>query len=131
MFNLGELISKYILWIVPIISIMLTLMVIIISTPDNELLNLKDLLSIGVNLCVSAITILITNYKSSTTAWLILFSFIVVLFTAILIRKFMWKSTMLKIISSIILFIIGFTLSYIAVQHAIGNIQSNIHYDIK
>ncbi len=126
MFNLGELIDKYILWIIPIISIVLSLMVIIIATPDNEHLSLKDLLSIGVNLCVSAITILISNYKSSTTTWLILFIIIIVLFVSILIRKFFWISFVSRIISSIIIFIIGLVLCFVAYEHVLGNWNSII-----
>lgn len=128
MFDLGSLINDYILWIVPIISIILTFLVMIIATPDNELLCIKDFLSVGINLCISAITILITNYKSSTTSWLILYFFIIILFVSILTRKFTWKEQKIfKIISSIILFIIGIILCHIAIEHANGNIQYLIH----
>lgn len=131
MFNLGTLIDTYILWIVPIVTIILTFIVLTISTPDNEHLNLKDLLSVGINLCISAITILLTNYKSSTTAWLILFFFITTLIIAILIRKFMWdKSNVFKITANILFIIIGIFLSFIAIEHSNGNIQCNIDYFI-
>lgn len=124
MINLGELIDKNILWIVPIVTIILSFIVIIISTPDDEHLNLKDLLSIGINLCISAITILLTNYKSATTAWLILFFFIATLIVSILTRKFMWgKTTFFKISANILFIIIGIILTYIAIEHAINNIQ--------
>lgn len=128
MFDLGSLINDYILWIVPIISIILTFLVMIIATPDNEHLCIKDFLSVGINLCISAITILITNYKSSTTSWLIIYFFIIILFISILTRKFTWKEQKIfKIISSIILFIIGIILCHIAIEHANGNIQYLIH----
>lgn len=127
MFNLGELINTYILWIVPIVTIILTFIVIIISTPDDEHLNLKDFLGIGINLSISAITILLTNYKSSTTAWLILFFFIITLIVAILTRKFMWRKTTFFKISAIILYIlIGLFLSFISIEHVHDNIQTNI-----
>lgn len=124
MINLGELIDKNILWIVPIVTIILSFIVIVISTPDDEHLNLKDLLSIGINLCISAITILLTNYKSATTAWLILFFFIATLIVAILTRKFMWgKTTFFKISANIFFILIGIILIYIAIEHANNNIQ--------
>lgn len=127
MFNLGALIDTYMLWIVPIATIILTFIIIIISTPDDEHLNSKDLLGIGINLCISGITILLTNYKSSTTAWLILFFFIITLIMAILTRKFMWKKTTFFKIAAIILYIIvGLFLDFIAIEHFADNIQCNI-----
>lgn len=121
MFNLGKLLENNILWIIPIVTIILTFIVIIMSTPDDEHLNLKDLLSVGINLCISAITILLTNYKSATTAWLILFFFIATLTTAILTRKFMWsKTTFFKIAATILFIIIGLLLTFVALEHSIG-----------
>lgn len=123
--NLSILISKHIIWLVPIITILMNFIVIIISTPDEEHINLKDLLSIGINLCINAITILLTNYKSSTTAWLILFFFITTLIVAILIRKYMWhKTTFFKITAIILFLIIGLFLIYIAIEHTINLIPN-------
>lgn len=125
MINLILLIDKYMLWVVPIITIILSFIIIIISTPDDEHINLKDLLSVGVNLCISAITILLTNFKSATTAWLILFFFIATLIVAILTRKFMWNKTKFFKITAIILFlIIGLFLIYIAIEHTIVDIPN-------
>lgn len=130
MINLGKLIEQNILWIVPIVTIILSFIVIIISTPDDEHLNLKDLLSVGINLCISAITILLTNYKSSTTAWLILFFFIATLIVAILTRKFMWgKTKFFKITANILFILIGIILTYIAIEHSKGKIQSINYHD--
>lgn len=125
MFNLGEFITAHIIWIVPIVSIILTFFVIVISTPDNEHLNLKDFLSIGINLCISAITILLTNYKSVTTTWLIFFFFVITLFVAILTRKFMWgRSKLMNIFSCILYLITGIIFCVIAGGHLNGVIQT-------
>lgn len=117
--NLGKIINENILWLVPILSILLTIIVTVVATPDTEHLSLKDLFSIGINLCISAITILITNYRSSTTAWLILFYFVIILSFSILTRKFTWKERIIcRIISSILILIVGIMLCYIAIEHA-------------
>lgn len=127
MFNLGEFITAHIIWIVPIASIILTFFVIIISTPDNERLNLKDFLSIGINLCISGITILLTNYKSVTTTWLVFFFFVITLFVAILTRRFMWgRSKLMNILSCILYLIIGIILCLIADGHINGLINTII-----
>lgn len=127
MFNLGNFINANILWVVPVISIVLTLLITVVSTPDEERLTLKDLLSVGINLCVSALTVLVTNYKSSTTAWLILLSSVAILFVATLTRKYMWKfSTSFKVLASVIMILLGITLFVVDGFHFTGIIHTII-----
>lgn len=122
MYNISSILNFYDIWCIPIISILLTLIISIISTPDNEHLSLKDLLNIGVNLCISAITIIINNdifeYYSSINLLFIL----VILILATIIRKFLWnKNNSHKIVSCILFIVLGILFNILAI------IQSGNH----
>ena len=87
----------------------------------------KDYLSIGINLSISAMTILITNYQSYTAVWLIVIDFAVIWFVSIIIRKRLWSESLFgKTVGCIIFSIVGCILCWIAIQYAHGNIQQII-----
>lgn len=103
MFDLEKIIEENMVWIIPILTIILSFLALIAATPDNEHLETKDYLCVGINLSISAITILITNYQSYTAVWLIIIDFVVIWIVSIIIRKFFWnRSLMFDIIGCMI-----------------------------
>ena len=103
MFDLEKIIEENMVWIIPILTIILSFLALIAATPDNEHLGTKDYLCVGINLSISAITILITNYQSYTAVWLIIIDFVVIWIVSIVIRKFFWnRSLMFDIIGCMI-----------------------------
>lgn len=127
MFDLEKIIEENMVWIIPILTIILSFLALIAATPDNEHLGTKDYLCVGINLSISAITILITNYQSYTAVWLIIIDFVVIWIVSIIIRKFFWnRSLMFDIIGCMIFFVIGCILCWIAIEYFYGNIQGII-----
>lgn len=124
---MGKIIEDNIIWIIPVLTIILSFFALVAATPDEEHLSAKDYLSIGINLSISAMTILITNYQSYTAVWLIVIDFAVIWFVSIIIRKRLWSESLFgKTVGCIIFSIVGCILCWIAIQYAHGNIQQII-----
>ena len=113
---MGEFMQNNTLWITPIISIILTIVIKISAKPEFLTLGYIDYLDFGFDLSISSIIVLVTGIKDDTGIWLLLLAFILVMITAILVNRLGWdKSTKQeKLVGVIIPDIVGVFLLVIA-----------------
>ncbi len=113
---MGEFIRNNTLWITPIISIVLTIIIKISAKPEFLTLGFIDYLDFGFDLSISSIIVLLTGTKNNTGAWLLLSAFILIMITSILVNRLGWdKSTkQQKFIGIIIPDIVGIFLLVIS-----------------
>lgn len=82
------------IWITPVISIVLTIVIKISAKPEFLTLGFIDYLDFGFDLSISSIIVLLAGIKDDTGIWLLLFSFILIMITSILVNRLGWdKST--------------------------------------
>lgn len=114
--DMGEFMQNNTLWITPIISIILTIVIKISAKPEFLTLGYIDYLDFGFDLSISSIIVLVTGIKDDTGIWLLLLAFILVMITAILVNRLGWdKSTKQeKLVGVIIPDIVGVFLLVIA-----------------
>lgn len=67
---MGEFIQNNSLWLTPIISIILTIVIKISAKPDFLTLNHIDYLDFGFDLSISSVICLVTGIKNNTGSWL-------------------------------------------------------------
>lgn len=122
---MGEFIQNNTLWITPIVSIILTIIIKISAKPEFLTLNFIDYLDFGFDLSISSIIVLLAGAKDDTGMWLLLFAFILILITSILVNRLGWdKSTnKQKLIGVIIPDIVGIFLLVIASLYVGGVIR--------
>ena len=91
---MGEFMQNNTIWITPIISIVLTIIIKISAKPEFLTLGFIDYLDFGFDLSISSIIVLLAGIKDDTGIWLLLFSFILIMITSILVNRLGWdKST--------------------------------------
>lgn len=107
------------------VSIILTIVIKISAKPEFLTLGFIDYLDFGFDLSISAIIVLIAGAKDYTGIWLLLFAFILILITSILVNRLGWdKNTkQQKIIGVIIPDIVGIFLLVIASLYVGGIIK--------
>ena len=118
---MDEFIQNNTIWIVPVVSIFLTIIIKISSKPTYITLGFVDYLEFGFDLSISAILILLTGIhtiqeNSNLGIWLILLSFILILIISIMVNRLGWdKNTgQIKLIGVLIPDIIGIILLVVA-----------------
>lgn len=123
--DMGEFIQNNTLWLTPIISIILTIVFKISAKPEFLTLGFIDYLDFGFDLAISSIIVLLAGAKDNTGIWLLLFAFILIMITSILVNRLGWdKSTkQQRIIGIIIPDIVGIFLLVIASLYAGGVIR--------
>lgn len=91
---MGEFMQNNTLWITPIISIILTIIIKIAAKPEFLTLGYIDYLDFGFDLSISSIIVIVTGIRDNTGIWLLLFAFMLIMITAILVNRLGWdKST--------------------------------------
>ena len=81
------------IWLVPIITILLT--VIIKMSARNQSVDFRgiDFLDFGFDLSISAIVVLLTNVRDSNlTAWFMLLFFVVIMIITIIVNRIGWNT---------------------------------------
>ncbi len=122
---MGGFIQENKLWITPVISIILTIIIKISAKPEFLTLGFIDYLDFGFDLSISSIIVLLAGIKDDTGVWLLLFAFILMMITSILVNRLGWvKSTKQpKFIGVIIPDIVGMFLLAIASLYVGGFIK--------
>ena len=122
---MGEFIQNNTLWLSPIVSIILTIVIKISAKPEFLTLGFIDYLDFGFDLAISSIIVLLAGTKDDTGLWLLLFAFILIMITSILVNRLGWdKSTrQQKLIGVIIPDVVGIFLLIIASLYVGGVIR--------
>lgn len=123
--DMGEFIQNNTLWLSPIVSIILTIVIKISAKPEFLTLGFIDYLDFGFDLAISSIIVLLAGTKDDTGLWLLLFAFILIMITSILVNRLGWdKSTkQQKLIGVIIPDVVGIFLLIIASLYVGGVIR--------
>lgn len=122
---MGEFIHNNSIWITPVISIILTVIIKISAKPEFMTLGYIDYFDFGFDLSISSIIVLLAGINDDTGIWLLLFSFILIMITSILVNRLGWdKSTKQEnLIGIIIPDIVGVFLLVIASLYVGGVIK--------
>lgn len=122
---MGEFLQNNMLWITPVTSIILTIIIKIAAKPEFLTLGFIDYLDFGFDLSISAIIVLLSGIKDDLGVWLLLLAFIMIVITSILVNRAGWdKSTkQLKIFGAIIPDIVGVFLLVVASLYMGGVIE--------
>ncbi len=122
---MGEFIQNNTLWMSPIVSIILTIVIKISAKPEFLTLGFIDYLDFGFDLAISSIIVLLAGAKDDTGIWLLLLAFILIMITSILVNRLGWdKSTkQQKFIGVMIPDVIGIFLLIIASLYVGGVIR--------
>lgn len=88
---MGTFIQNNIVWLVPIISIILTIVVKISAKPEFLTLGFIDYLDFGFDLSITSMIMLLTGIKDDAGIWLLLISFLLVMITSILVNRLGWN----------------------------------------
>lgn len=122
---MGEFIHNNMPLITPIISIFMTVVIKISAKPDFITLGYIDYLDFGFDLAISSIIMLFVGIKDEVGVWLLLFAFILIMITSILVNRIGWdKSTKQQIIGGVIIpDVVGLFLLVIASLYVGGIIK--------
>lgn len=88
---MGAFIQNNIVWLVPIISIILTIVIKISAKPEFVTLGVTDYLDFGFDLSIISMIMLITRIPDDMGIWLLLLSFLLVMVTSILVSRVGWN----------------------------------------
>lgn len=113
---MGEFIQNNTLWITPIVSIILTVIIKISAKPEFLTLGFTDYLDFGFDLSISSIIVLLNGIKNNTGIWILLIAFILIMITSILVNRLGWdrSTNTQKLVGVIIPDVIGIFLLVIA-----------------
>lgn len=88
---MGIFIHNNTVWLVPIISIILTIVIKISAKPEFLTLGFIDYLDFGFDLSITSMIMLLTGIKNDAGLWLLLLSFLLVMITSILVNRLGWN----------------------------------------
>lgn len=122
----GAFLEQNQIWLVPIITILLT--VIIKMSARNQSVDFRgiDFLDFGFDLSISAIVVLLTNVRDSNlTAWFMLLFFVVIMIITIIVNRIGWntREKRINLAGAIIPDIIGIFLLVVAILYVGGTIK--------
>lgn len=122
---MDEFIHNNTLWLTPIISILLTIVIKISAKPEFLTLGFIDYLDFGFDLSISSIIVLLNGTKDVVGVWLLFLAFILIVITSTLVKRLGWnKSTkQLNFIGVIIPDIVGIFFLFIASLYVGGVIR--------
>lgn len=122
---MGEFIQNNALWLTPVISIVLTVVIKISAKPEFLTLGFIDYLDFGFDLLISSIIVLLSGIRNSLGEWLLLFAFILIMITSILVNRLGWNkdTKQLNVVGVIIPDFVGISLLVIASLYIGGVIK--------
>ena len=88
---MGAFIQNNIIWLVPVISIVLTIVIKISAKPEFVTLGFIDYLDFGFDLSITSMVMLLTSIKGDAGVWLLLISFLLVMITSIIVNRLGWN----------------------------------------
>ncbi len=125
-----EFIQNNIIWLSPVISIILTIVIKISSKPSFLTLELSDYLDFGFDLSISAIILLLTGINAqdngnNTRSWLLFLSLILIFIISNIINRIGWnkETNRLNLIGIILPDIFGIILLVISTLYLGGVIK--------
>lgn len=86
------LLQQNLVWIIPVLSILLTFAIRTSAKPDTVTLGYIDYLDFGYDLSIAAITLLLTEAKDIVGGFIIVVSFLVVILVTIINRRTGWQT---------------------------------------
>lgn len=89
--DMGEFMRNNAIWMTPIISIVLTMLIKIAAKPEFMTLSYLDYLDFGFDLSISALVALLVEVKDETGVWLLLIAFMLIMISAILVNRLGWN----------------------------------------
>ena len=88
---MGAFIQNNIVWLVPIVSILLTVVVKISAKPESVTLSYIDYWDFGFDLSITSMVMILTGIENDTAGlWLLLISFLLVMITSIIVNRLGW-----------------------------------------
>lgn len=122
---MGEFIQNNIIWITPIVSIILTIIIKISAKPEFLTLGYIDYLDFGFDLSISSIIVLLSGAKDNLGLWLLLSAFILIMIMSILVNRLGWdkNTNQQKLIGVIVPDFFGIFLLVIACLYVGGVIK--------
>lgn len=88
---MSTFIQNNIIWLVPIASILLTIVIKISAKPESVTLGVTDYLDFGFDLSITSMVVLLTGIKDDAGIWLLFLSFLLVVITSIIVNRIGWK----------------------------------------
>ena len=88
---MGAFIQNNILWLVPTISIVLTIVIKMSAKPECVTLGFVDYLDFGFDLSIISMIMLLTGKTDNTGIWLLVLSFLLVMITSVLVSRLGWN----------------------------------------
>lgn len=122
---MGTFLQNNIIWLVPIISIVLTVVIKISAKPEFMTLGYIDYLDFGFDLSITSMVVLLTGIKDEVGVWLLLLSFLLVMITSIIVNRVGWnkETKQQKLIGVLFPDFIGILLLVVATLYMGGVIQ--------
>lgn len=122
---MGTFLQNNIIWLVPIISIVLTVVIKISAKPEFMTLGYIDYLDFGFDLSITSMVVLLTGIKDEVGIWLLLLSFLLVMITSIIVNRVGWnkETKQQKLIGVLFPDFIGILLLVVATLYMGGVIQ--------
>jgi len=113
------------IWVVPVISIILSILIKITAKNSEITLDFIDFLDFGFALAVTSMTMILTNLRSDTGSWLLFIFFILVISTAAIVNRLCWDKTKkrVKILGVVIPDIVGITMLVVSIIYIGGGIN--------
>lgn len=120
-------IQNNIVWLVPVVSILLTVVIKISAKPEFVTLGFTDYLDFGFDLSITSMIVLLTGIKAEDNAgiWLLFLSFLLVVITSIIVNRVGWgkETKEQKLIGVLLPDIIGIFLLIVATLYMGGIIE--------
>lgn len=88
---MSTFIQNNIIWLVPIASILLTVIIKISAKPDFVTLGFVDYLDFGFDLSITSMVVLLTGIKDDAGIWILFLSFLLVVVTSTIVNRVGWK----------------------------------------
>lgn len=84
-------IQNNITWLVPIVSIVLTILIKLSSKPESIALDRTDFLDFGFDLAASSIILILPNVKGTAGVWLLFIFVILIMVISIIVNRWGWN----------------------------------------
>lgn len=122
---MGTFIQNNIIWLVPIISIIMTVIIKISAKPEFMTLGYIDYLDFGFDLSITSMVVLLTGVRDDVGIWLLLLSFLLVMITSIIVNRAGWnkETKQQKLVGVLFPDFVGILLLIVATLYMGGVIQ--------
>jgi len=122
---MNEFLQNNLIWLNPVISIILSVVIKQTSKPEFLTLGFVDYLDFGFELSIASLLLILTGAKNESVGWLVLLGIILILIASIIVSRIGWNkdTAKLKIIGVIIPDIVGILLLVFASLYVGGSIK--------